>query len=135
VCSAWCAQRLHDKLDAEGCPVDDAAAKKMVLAVDAEFLETQQPSGSTAAMCIVRPPTVNGGKYKLHVINAGDSRVLLSRADGTIVDGGGTDEGLTNDHKPDAPGKYIYIHSYIGICMYTYVYIYVYTYVYIYIHI
>jgi serine/threonine protein phosphatase PrpC len=104
-CSAWCAQRLHEKLDAEGCPADDGAAKKMVLAVDQEFLDTQQSSGSTAAMCIVRPPAKAGGKWLLHVINAGDSRVLLSRADGTIVDGGGTDAGLSTDHKPDYPSE------------------------------
>ena len=109
VCSAWCARRLHEKLEKEGCPADDATAKRMVLAVDAEFLATQQRSGSTAAMCIVRPPTGapggRRGKYQLHVINAGDSRVLLSRADGTIVDGGGTDQGLTTDHKPDWPSE------------------------------
>jgi serine/threonine protein phosphatase PrpC len=96
---------LKEKLDAEGCPADDAAAKKMVLAVDQEFLDTQQGSGSTAAMCIVRAPAQAGGKWKLHVINAGDSRVLLSRADGKIIDGGGTDSGLTTDHKPDHPSE------------------------------
>ena len=62
-------------------------------------------SGSTAAMCVVRKPVTPGGKYRLHVINAGDSRVLLSRADGSIVDGGGTDQGLTIDHKPDHPSE------------------------------
>merc|ERR1719330_1578016 len=41
------------------------------------------------------------GRYDLRVGNIGDSRVLLGRADGTIVDGGGTDGGLTTDHKPD----------------------------------
>ena len=102
-CSEWCAQRLHDKLASGGVPTDDAIAKKLVLAVDAEFLDTQQSSGSTAAMCIVREDA--SGKYKLHVINAGDSRVLLSRADGTIVDGGGTDSGLSNDHKPEVPSE------------------------------
>lgn len=102
-CSAWCAKRLREKLDAEGCPADDEAAKNMVLTVDQEYLDTQQSSGSTAAMCIVRTPAQAGGKWRLHVINAGDSRVLLSRADGTIVDGGGTDSGLTIDHKPDDP--------------------------------
>eukprot|EP00434_Breviolum_minutum_P038536 symbB.v1.2.034185.t1/scaffold4372.1/size40542/1 len=35
--------------------------------------------------------------------NIGDSRVLLGRADGTIVEGPGTDGGLTTDHKPDHP--------------------------------
>merc|ERR1711939_937781 len=44
-----------------------------------------------------------GGKHKLRVINAGDSRVILGKRDGTIVDGGGTDQGLTTDHKPNNP--------------------------------
>jgi len=104
-CSAWCADRLHQKLTAEGCPANDAAAKKMVLEVDQEYLDTGVSSGSTAVMCAVRAPAAAGQKYKLHVINAGDSRALLSRADGTIIDGGGTDSGLTTDHKPDHPGE------------------------------
>ena len=33
-----------------------------------------------------------GGKLRLRVVNAGDSRTLLGRRDGTIVDGGGTDQ-------------------------------------------
>jgi protein phosphatase 1L len=106
VCSAWCANRLREKLDEDGCPKDDAAVKKLVLAVDQDFLDTAQSSGSTATMCIVRPPTAGGdGKIHLHVINAGDSRVLLGRKDGSIVDGGGTDQGLTIDHKPDHPSE------------------------------
>ena len=104
-CSEWCAARLHERLAAEGCPANDAAAKKLVLEVDQAFLDEGLGSGSTAAMCIVRPPASRGGKYAIHVINAGDSRVLLSRADGTIVDGGGTDSGLTTDHKPNHPSE------------------------------
>lgn len=104
-CSAWCAERLHERLKAGGCPATDEAAKKLVLDIDQAFLDTGQPSGSTAAMCVVRAPATPGGKYTLHVINAGDSRVLLSRADGTIVDGGGTDQGLSTDHKPDHPDE------------------------------
>merc|ERR1719231_1781173 len=41
----------------------------------------------------------------LHVINIGDSRVMLANKDGSIVDGGGTDQGLTTDHKPDHPSE------------------------------
>jgi serine/threonine protein phosphatase PrpC len=52
-------------------------------------------------MCIVHK--LPSGRNRLQVINAGDSRVLLGRRDGTIVDGGGTDEGLTTDHKPNDP--------------------------------
>merc|ERR1740133_505056 len=104
-CSGWCARRIVEKLGQEGCPQSDAAAKKLVLSVDQEFLETEQSSGSTAAMCIVHCPAKAGDKYKLHVVNAGDSRVVLSRADGSIVDGGGSDEGLSVDHKPDHPSE------------------------------
>jgi len=102
-CSEFVAPRIGKELEAKGCPKDDAAVKKMLFAIDEEFLDTKQASGSTATMCIVHKPTSAGGKHKLRVINAGDSRVLLGRRDGSIVDGGGTDEGLTRDHKPDDP--------------------------------
>lgn len=104
-CSKWCANRLHEVLAARGCPANDAAAKKMILEIDKAYLETGLDSGSTAAMCVVRAPASPGGKYQLHVINAGDSRVLLSRANGSIIDGKGTDMGLTIDHKPDHPSE------------------------------
>ena len=105
-CSAWCANRLQEKLAADGCPADDAAAKELCLSVDQEFLDTQQRSGSTAAMCVIRTPAAGSDKYRIHVINAGDSRVLLGRRDGSIIDPGcGTDQGLTTDHKPDHPSE------------------------------
>jgi len=104
-CSAWCSQRLHETLHSKGLPADDAAAKDMVLTIDQAYLDTGTPSGSTAAMCCIRTPKSPGGKYNIHVINAGDSRVLLSRADGTMIDGGGTDGGLSTDHKPDHPDE------------------------------
>jgi protein phosphatase len=69
-CSAWCQERLEEILKTEGVPVNDAAAKQMVLKVDAEFLKTGLGSGSNAAMCVVRKPAAAGGKYRLHVINA-----------------------------------------------------------------
>lgn len=58
-----------------------------------EFLDSEQASGSTATMCVVEAPSTAGGKHRLLVINAGDSRVLLGRRDGSIVDGKGTDQG------------------------------------------
>lgn len=103
-CSAFVSNRIREELDKKGCPKDDEVVKELILGVDQDFLDTQQPSGSTATMCIVHLPT-GGGKHKLRVINAGDSRVLLGRRDGTIVDGGGTDQGLTNDHKPNEPAE------------------------------
>ena len=61
--------------------------------IDQEFLDSAQASGSTATMCVVKKPKAPGGKHQLLVINAGDSRVLLGKRDGSIVDGGGTDKG------------------------------------------
>ncbi|CAK9118295.1 unnamed protein product [Durusdinium trenchii] len=43
--------------------------------------------------------------HELLVGNIGDSRVLLGKADGSIVEGPGTDGGLTTDHKPDHPAE------------------------------
>lgn len=103
-CSKWIAQRFERELKENGCPKDDAAMKELFLRIDQEFLDTEQGSGTTATMCIVRKP-VGGGKHLLHVINAGDSRVLLGRRNGEIVDGNGTDLGLTTDHKPNHPGE------------------------------
>lgn len=104
-CSAWVAQRIREEIEKNGCPQDDAAAKELCLKVDQAWLDTEQASGTTAAMCIVHRPASQGGKHRLHVINAGDSRVMLGKRDGSIVDGGGkvTDQGLTRDHKPDDP--------------------------------
>jgi protein phosphatase len=104
-CSKFVAGRMHDRLSSQGCPRDNAAMKQMVLGVDKEFLDSKQDSGSTGTMCVVHRPTSVGGKFRLRLANVGDSRVLLGRHDGTIVDGGGTDQGLTTDHKPDHPSE------------------------------
>mmetsp|Transcript_95634 Transcript_95634/g.270634 ORF Transcript_95634/g.270634 Transcript_95634/m.270634 type:complete len:487 (-) Transcript_95634:74-1534(-) len=103
-CSAFVAKLIGERLEEHGCPNDDVAVKKLILDVDQAFLDTNDTSGSTAAMCIVHKPT-GGGRHRLRVINVGDSRVLLGRRDGTIVDGGGTDQGLTTDHKPNHPDE------------------------------
>mmetsp|Transcript_7895 Transcript_7895/g.18482 ORF Transcript_7895/g.18482 Transcript_7895/m.18482 type:complete len:515 (+) Transcript_7895:138-1682(+) len=103
-CSKFVAKRIQEELDTKGCPADDAAVKQLVLSIDQEFLDSQQESGSTATMCIVHKPRADG-THKLRVVNAGDSRVLLGRRDGSIVDGGGTDQGLTVDHKPNHPDE------------------------------
>merc|ERR1712176_303877 len=73
-----------------------------ILSVDKAFLDTHQESGSTGTMCIARKAR---GKVQLTVINCGDSRVILGRRNGTIIDGGGTDKGLTTDHKPSHPAE------------------------------
>mmetsp|Transcript_147703 Transcript_147703/g.271512 ORF Transcript_147703/g.271512 Transcript_147703/m.271512 type:complete len:448 (-) Transcript_147703:79-1422(-) len=105
-CAKFVAEKIREKLDEMGkLPENDEAVKKMILDVDEEFNALEADSGSTGAMCIVEAPAAADGKYKLRVANAGDSRVLLGKIDGAIVDGGGTDQGLTVDHKPDHPSE------------------------------
>eukprot|EP01062_Namystynia_karyoxenos_P046639 TRINITY_DN34_c3_g1_i1.p1 TRINITY_DN34_c3_g1~~TRINITY_DN34_c3_g1_i1.p1 ORF type:complete len:551 (+),score=151.15 TRINITY_DN34_c3_g1_i1:110-1762(+) len=103
-CSKFVAKRLTEELQG-GPPPDNAAITDLILRIDQEFLDSCTPSGSTATFCFVDVPPAPGGKYKLRVGNAGDSRVLLGRIDGAIVDGNGTDQGLTIDHKPDNPDE------------------------------
>eukprot|EP00929_Paragymnodinium_shiwhaense_P058190 TRINITY_DN2913_c0_g1_i4.p1 TRINITY_DN2913_c0_g1~~TRINITY_DN2913_c0_g1_i4.p1 ORF type:complete len:409 (+),score=85.48 TRINITY_DN2913_c0_g1_i4:140-1366(+) len=104
-CSRFVSQKMRSEIEQSGCPQDDASAKQIIMDIDQQFLDSQQGSGTTATMCIVRPPATSGERHQLHVINIGDSRVLLGRKDGTIVDGGGTDKGLTTDHKPTNPDE------------------------------
>merc|ERR1712086_519993 len=109
-CAEWCAKRIWQKLEAAAdLPKDDDAAKTLMLQVDAEFLAGDEEgfvddSGATATMCAVRV-LAGGRKFAVHVINAGDSRVMLGSADGSIVDGGGTQQGLTTDHQPSNPNE------------------------------
>lgn len=103
-CSTYIARRFYEELE-NGPPEDDAALSSLALRLDKEFLDANLPSGSTGTFVIVKPPEQEGGKYLLRVGNIGDSRVLLGKADGTIVVGPGTDGGLTTDHKPDHPSE------------------------------
>eukprot|EP00928_Gymnodinium_smaydae_P003081 TRINITY_DN11103_c0_g1_i2.p1 TRINITY_DN11103_c0_g1~~TRINITY_DN11103_c0_g1_i2.p1 ORF type:complete len:475 (-),score=72.49 TRINITY_DN11103_c0_g1_i2:518-1942(-) len=101
-CSTFVSQRLLEELK-KGIPKDDVALSALVMSVDAEFLATGQSSGSTGTFVIVEYPSEHCEKIRLRVGNVGDSRVLLGRRDGTMVEGCGTDGGLTVDHKPDQP--------------------------------
>jgi len=103
-CSTFIAQRLHEEL-ANGPPEDDASMTALMLRLDTEFLETKRPSGSTGTFVLVEPPSEPGGRYHLRLANIGDSRILLARADGSMVEGPGSDGALTTDHKPDHPSE------------------------------
>lgn len=112
-CSEFIAKRLTEELEGEAGgdkelgnrPEDDEAVKALMLRLDREFLETGKASGTTGTFAIVEKPSEADGRYLLRVGNIGDSRVLLGRADGTIVEGPGTDFGLTTDHKPNHPDE------------------------------
>eukprot|EP00440_Ansanella_granifera_P074305 gb/GFBE01080636.1/.p1 GENE.gb/GFBE01080636.1/~~gb/GFBE01080636.1/.p1 ORF type:complete len:719 (+),score=165.11 gb/GFBE01080636.1/:1-2157(+) len=102
-CSAFVARRLTEELTDKPLPADDAEVKSLMLRIDREFLESGQISGSTGTFAFIQPPATGAAdqRLRLRVGNIGDSRVLLGRADGTMVEGPGTDGGLTTDHKPD----------------------------------
>lgn len=102
-CSSFVARRLHEELEKSPAPASDAEVKELMLRLDREFLELKQPSGSTGTFVLVEIPSdsAQDSRYRLRVGNIGDSRVLLGRIDGTMVEGSGTDGGLTTDHKPD----------------------------------
>lgn len=103
-CSAYVASRLTEELERDGKPVNDEAVTALALKLDKEYLDLNQPSGSTGTFVIVTQ--ASGGKtYGLRVGNIGDSRVLLGKHDGTMIEGGGSDGCLTTDHKPDHPSE------------------------------
>eukprot|EP01062_Namystynia_karyoxenos_P080257 TRINITY_DN860_c0_g4_i1.p1 TRINITY_DN860_c0_g4~~TRINITY_DN860_c0_g4_i1.p1 ORF type:complete len:566 (+),score=160.60 TRINITY_DN860_c0_g4_i1:90-1787(+) len=103
-CAKFVARRIPEELAKTGLPKDDDTVTDMCLRLDREFLdETTFMAGTTATFAFVSCPQKPGGKFSIRVGNVGDSRVLLGKRDGTIVDGGGTDQGLTVDHKPDHP--------------------------------
>ena len=86
-CSIWCAKRFQELLAANGLPANDAAAKKLCLDIDQAYLDTETPSGSTGAMCMVRPPATDGGKYKIHVVEdacMGIGAKIKGRSPGTF---------------------------------------------------
>lgn len=104
-CSQYIARRMREELEKnEEPPSDDAAVKELALRLDAEFLDAQHPSGSTATFAIAKPGE-EPGTFLLRVGNIGDSRVLLGRMDGTMVEHTGSDGCLTADHKPDRPDE------------------------------
>lgn len=104
-CSEFIASRMVEELKKCGPPGDEAAMKSLALRLDLEFLDKKMPSGSTGTFAYVKPAASEGGQYDLVVGNIGDSRVLLGRADGTLVEGNGSDGALTTDHKPELPSE------------------------------
>eukprot|EP00756_Hemistasia_phaeocysticola_P052537 Hpha_TRINITY_DN27785_c0_g1::TRINITY_DN27785_c0_g1_i1::g.157086::m.157086 len=100
-CSKWVAEKFTEVLT-DRPPADDSSVKDLFLKVDEEFLcQTKSMSGTTGACVFVECPQQPNGKRRVRVANLGDSRVLLGRRDGEIVDRGGSDQAMTTDHKPD----------------------------------
>merc|ERR1719424_2137605 len=104
-CSSFITDRMKEELVNQGLPENNDKVRDMCFALDQEFLDSGNSSGSTGTFVIVELPQVEAEKFVLRVGNVGDSRVLLGRADGTMVQGPGTDGALTIDHKPDLPSE------------------------------
>lgn len=105
MCSRFIADRMVEELE-KGRPSDDEAITDLMFRLDKEFLDTGKGSGSTGTFVLASPSDdADSARWSLLVGNIGDSRVLLSRADGTMIEGPGTDGALTTDHKPDHPDE------------------------------
>ena len=64
-CSGFIARRIHEELAQSGMPDDDEAVIALALRLDKEFLDSNQPSGSTGTFVIVKAPTTPGGNLAL----------------------------------------------------------------------
>jgi len=66
------------------------ALRSTFVTIDKDFLSTGNEDGTTACVCVVV-----GGK-RVVCANAGDSRAIIVKRDGSFV-------SLSKDHKPDSP--------------------------------
>lgn len=92
--SQYCADWLSSYVRNEDCfPFDlGFAMKKAFTNIDDDFVNTGYPDGTTA--CTV---SLVGGK-RIVCANAGDSRAIVVRKDGSVV-------RLSRDHKPGMPDE------------------------------
>lgn len=89
-CSDWLSSYVRNE---ESYPFDlGYSMKKAFTAIDEDFVATGHPDGSTACAA-----TLVGGR-RIVCANAGDSRAIVVRRDGTVV-------RLSRDHKPGMPDE------------------------------
>ena len=89
-CSDWLSSYVRNE---EAYPFDlGYAMKNAFTSIDDDFVATGQPDGSTACAA-----TLVGGR-RIVCANAGDSRAIVVRRDGTVV-------RLSRDHKPGMPDE------------------------------
>jgi protein phosphatase 1L len=89
-CADWMSSYVRNE---ESYPFDlGYSMKNAFTAVDEDFIATGHPDGSTACAC-----TLVGGR-RIVCSNAGDSRAIVVRRDGTVV-------RLSRDHKPGVPDE------------------------------
>lgn len=89
-CSDWMSSYVRNE---ESYPFDLGYAMKNAFTnIDDDFVATGQPDGSTACAA-----TLVGGR-RIVCANAGDSRAIVVRRDGTVV-------RLSRDHKPGMPDE------------------------------
>lgn len=99
--SIFCSKRMHQVVMDNDNPMDKDTLVKAVMKADAEFLDTHEGDtknhGSTSVFAVVEVVDQKYGMdktYKVSVANVGDSRAIIIRKDGSIVE-------MTTDHKPE----------------------------------
>ena len=60
-CSGFIARRINEELAKTGMPDTDDAVTDLAFRLDKEFLDSNQPSGSTGTFVIVQAPATPGG--------------------------------------------------------------------------
>ena len=92
--SQYCSDWISSYLKNQHCFPHDLplALENTFHSLDRDFVATGNPDGSTACACVVV-----GGK-RVVCANAGDSRAIVVRKDGTFV-------SLSRDHKPGSPDE------------------------------
>jgi len=91
----YCADRLNLYLqNSTSFPDGDIALalNKTFLDVDEDFIATGKPDGATSCVCVVV------GNEKIICANAGDSRAIIVKRDGSTV-------AMSVDHKPGLPSE------------------------------
>lgn len=103
--SLYLEKELYLRIGELDDPTNQEQLEEAMVACDQEFLsrEDDREDGSTCVFAIVKPPESKEEKsdkdaYEVTVVNVGDSRVIIIRADGTCVP-------MTTDHKPETESE------------------------------
>jgi protein phosphatase 1L len=93
--SQFCKDHLHIHLQNSSTFIDGDISTALVdtfIDIDKEFVDKGEPDGTTSCVCVII------GKDKIICANAGDSRAIVVKRDGSAV-------AMSIDHKPDLPSE------------------------------
>lgn len=93
--SKFCKERLHLHLKNSSTFKHGDVSNALVdtfMSIDKDFVYKGEPDGTTSCVCVII------GKDKIICANAGDSRAIVVKGDGSAV-------AMSIDHKPDLPSE------------------------------